>query len=652
MKNVELLYIILIAFSYAIFLFDKFPLIGLVGGQYYGYCTPSDSDNGNNPYIYGEVTDSYCNVFKDYCFGICNKERLTEYYLVGNDAAYQQYDLFSRGEYCKNGEAKKDNFNPAASINPNTQNWQNKNLLVALSCTDYLESGCKDYYYRLVDYLNNKVEEKQDSFYTCDDGSFSLTLSCNNVCMYRFENYKVRDYVNKETTISSNYYCIDKKLPYFVDIQHKPELISNADNTYDPYPNYYINKNGYSITLTPDKLVIDKEYIEFTSKSRDEYRGQEISGISFSSLSFNGKSSSQSFPVNGCPNGAAYIPPATHIARFSNLNVGWGNLNANINDQAGNSASNNNYRVYIFLGARGDQQNQRGTDKIVFLKTYWESSNEVKTLTQNLAGLSSKKINCFGYSNKCTQIRDVIGKTDEFTDCLWVGPSHNPTNVRIYNFKEGVDLIANDKVIEYKSCQNYRYCNQPYPGIPVFTFPKVNQNIAFCSKNDTGILVDLPNLVSEHIVDGFQILPSTRERFSVIWEVKYAREQREVFVECYLNPRNAYGSICTIDDILNGNCNLQDESLHQKCKCSEGFPCKQDTSLKTIHSCSVENPLYFQGINRIICKMYDPKDKGVRAEVWFNHEFIYLENKDLLSIILNFLSKILSNIFKVGPAGI
>ncbi|MEM5830358.1 MAG: hypothetical protein QXL82_02515, partial [Candidatus Aenigmatarchaeota archaeon] len=451
--------------------------------------------------------------------------------------------------------------------------------------------------------------------------SFSLTCPSNSVCVY-YVSGEVCDNTGKTSSTSAGPYCIDKKPPYFVDIQHRPELISTADNTYDPYPNVYYDMQGNAKSLTPDKVVIDKEYIEITSKSRDEYNGKELSGVSRSSLSFTASSErtkSKSFPVGSCPNGGLYTPPATHQEIFRNLNIGWGTVNTGISDQVGLSASNNNYRVYIFLGARGDQQNQRGTDKIVFLKTYWDSTNEVLSITQGLGGKSSKKINCFGYSNKCTQIRDIIGKTDEFTDCLWVGPSNNPRNVRIYNFKQAVDLDANEVLSShyYKDLGNR----------VVFAWQDiapVSKKIAFCSKNDTGILVDLPNLISRDIKNGFEILPSTEKRFSVIWQVEYAREQREVAAECYLNPTNDGFNACTIDQILNGNCQLESG---QKCSCGNAFPCVQDTTKQTIQSCSVENPRYFTGTNRIICRFYDPRDKGIRAEVWFNHEFYYLNGK-------------------------
>ncbi|MEM5828405.1 MAG: hypothetical protein QW197_02800, partial [Candidatus Aenigmatarchaeota archaeon] len=57
----------------------------------------------------------------------------------------------------------------------------------------------------------------------------------------------------------------------------------------------------------------------------------------------------------------------------------------------------------------------------------------------------------------------------------------------------------------------------------------------------------------------------------------------------------------------------------------------------TIQSCSVENPKYFTGKNRIICRFYDPRDKGVRAEVWFNHDFYYLNGKLMVSSKLNII---------------
>jgi hypothetical protein len=486
----------------------------------------------------------------------------------------------------------------------------------------------------------------------CPQENTQIPLTCENnkVCIYKIEKIFTCDNTNKQSnTITSGYYCIDKKPPYYVDIYHKPEIISTKDDTYDPYPNYFIDWKGSSITLNPDKLVIDKEYVEFTIKSRDEYNNQEISGVYSSYASFSGKSSSASFAVNNCPNGAAYSPPATHVARFTrDLNIGWNTLSTTITDQSRNSASNSNYQLYIFLGARGDEQNQYGTDKIVFLKTYWDSSSEVKSKTSYYGGNYFKRINCFSYSNKCTQIRDIVGKTDEFTDCLWVGPSSTPRNVRIYNFKEGVYLEGNTK-LDYKTCSNANYCNTKQDA-PIFVYPGVNEQIAFCSKNDTGILIDLPNLVSDNVPDGFQILPSTKERFSVIWQVKYAREQREVAVECYLNPTIDGSNACTIDDIISGRCDIK---TGQQCKCSEGFPCKQDTSFKTIHSCTVENPRYFVGINRIICKYYDPRDLGIRAEVWYNHDFYFDGRKvyiDTLESLVKLMFKpieILKFIFKL-----
>ncbi|MEM5820542.1 MAG: hypothetical protein QW678_02795 [Candidatus Aenigmatarchaeota archaeon] len=460
----------------------------------------------------------------------------------------------------------------------------------------------------------------------CPSSSVSISLSCESgkVCIYKIENAYVCDNTNKSSNvINSGYYCIDKKNPYFVEISHIPQLIATADNTYDPYPNYFVNMQGNSVSLTPEKIVIDKENIIFNSKSRDEYNGQEISGVKSSSLRFTKSSEamkSTSFSVSSCPNGASYSIPATHTASFGGLNIGWGRLEAYIVDQAGNSASNSNYQVYIFLGARGDQQNQSGTDKIVFLKTYWDSSNEIKIRTNSLGGNYVKKINCFGYNDKCIQARDIVGKTDEFTDCLWVGPSNDPKNVRIYSLKEIVDLESNVKV-------NPPYFKD-YGNTIIIAWEDIKLNdlrkLAVCSKNDTGILVDLPFLVSKNIKDGFQFLPSTEKRFSVIWEVEYAREQRDVNIECYLNPTIDGRSACTINDILFGNCNLE---YGQKCKCGNSFPCTQNTAKETINSCSVENPRYFSGINRIICKMYDPRDKGIRVEIWFNHEFYFMNGK-------------------------
>ncbi|MEM5828404.1 MAG: hypothetical protein QW197_02795, partial [Candidatus Aenigmatarchaeota archaeon] len=189
-----------------------------------------------------------------------------------------------------------------------------------------------------------------------DEAEENLSCGYNSVCIYYLNNTYVFDNTNKTTSLTqlSYYYCIDKKPPYFVNIEHYPELTSYADNTYDPYPNFYYDMNGIQRQLTPDKVVIDKEYISISVQSRDEYNGKEISGVSYSSVRFdasNEPTKSQSFSVSPCPGGGNYQPPATLNAIFRNLNIGWGTANSYTQDQAGLSASNNNYKVYIFLGA-------------------------------------------------------------------------------------------------------------------------------------------------------------------------------------------------------------------------------------------------------------------------------------------------------------
>ncbi len=491
----------------------------------------------------------------------------------------------------------------------------------------------------------------------CPSESASINLACasGEVCIYRLTDVCVVDNSGKESnTISSGYYCIDKKSPYFISIEHFPELNSSIDETYDPYPNYYIDKDGKKINLKPEKLVIDKEVLNFTIKGRDEYNGYEISGISTLDAKFDlaQKPISAKFPTSPCPDGALYSPPAAHNASFKDLTSGFGTLTAIFRDQAGNSATNSNYQVYVFLGARGDQQGQKGTDKIVFLKTTWNSVDEVRDKTNNLAvryGLNSyKKFDCFGYPKKCTFIKDVVGKTDEFSDCLWVGPKGNPRNVRIYDWLDGVYLDSNTKL---------QFCSRPDSTNCVIKkndkvhviWPNVNGEVAICAKNDTGILVDLPRLVSENIKDGFQILPSTIERFSVIWQVKYSREQRIVYTECYLNPTIDGINACTISEIIAGTCNL---NTAQKCYCYEGFPCYQDTSIETIHSCSVYKPRYLNGINRIICRMYEKTPFGAQYEVWYNHDFYFLngeviKEKNILNKLLIRLLKFITQIFKL-----
>jgi len=505
--------------------------------------------------------------------------------------------------------------------------------------TQFPGIGCENSYYKLV---KNDVQCDNSNYQTASNKQyFDLnTLNermesrgyinykpseCGEVCIFKVCFYSTDKNDNIESPKISTALCYDSKKPMILNVEFFPEIKSKADSNFDPYPNYFIDFNGNVKTLVPDLVVIDKEGVNINVSSRDKaditYLGtDELSGLKKVEIKYRGTTKPEDLGSVGCGEKVKYNPPYNLSKYFfgSAWRPGWNNVSVYVYDQADNMAENSRTMFYTFLGARGDQQNQRGTDKIVFLKTYWDSVSEIKQRTNNLGAQSSKKINCFGYSNKCTFIRDIIGKTDDFTDCLWVGPSNNPRNVKIYNFKEGVDLEKNEKLIPnfYKDFGNRI----------VFAWQDiapVNSKIAFCSKNDTGILVDLPNLVSKDIKDGFQILPSTEKRFSVIWQVEYAREQREVAVECYLNPvRNDGYTVCTIDDILNNKygCTLDSG---QKCYCGNTFPCIQDTSKETIQSCSVENPRYFSGTNRIICRFYDPRDKGIRAEVWYNHEFYY-----------------------------
>lgn len=531
---------------------------------------------------------------------------------------------------------------------------EKKNEIVSIHCYFGVENREYEGEYRLIiDAYYNGMTDSTDTFsflqVKCSEvpeciGRFefpnrdvkeniSISLSCEEgkVCVYKIKDAFVCDNTGKLSQNVSSFYCIDKKKPYYRKIIFQPELIANnTDNTFEPFPNYYFEGEA-KISLYPSKIVIDKEFLNFTIEATDKYDGKELSGIKISIMNFtlSPHNFSKSFPVKPCPEGGE---PIIHSVKFSNLSVGWGKLISTIIDQAGNS-NFSYFSIYVFLGARGDQQNQRSTDKIVLLKTLWDSTEEIKSKTGNLGGNYFKKIDCFGYRNKCTLIRDIIGKTDEFTDCLWIGPG--PRDVKIYNFGEGVNLEKNEKFQNVTTCRNPNYCNSIENSL-IFIWPNINSKIAVCSKNDTGILVDLPTLVSESIPEGFQIVSSTEGRFSVMWQVKYAREQRVVAAECYLNPTIDGKNACTIDDIINGNCDIK---TGQQCKCSEGFPCYQDTNYYTIHSCSVENPRYFTGINRIICKFYDPKDLGVRTEVWYNHEFYYNKGKvyknfDLIKFVL------------------
>ncbi|MEM5882465.1 MAG: hypothetical protein QXS69_03330, partial [Candidatus Aenigmatarchaeota archaeon] len=409
-------------------------------------------------------------------------------------------------------------FKPSESFST----WTRENKYFELVCYDppfYITidsatyhlpgSGCNAAYYSLTSYNSpcpssgytqaslvrveneNTLDEKK-TFRGRITPPNNYNFLIGKVCYYSVD---IADNVEsvKESSSQNYYYCFDGVAPKFVSISHSPEFIASKDNTFDPYPNTYIDFNGNSKQLTPDKIVIDKEKvtIEVAAEDKDPY-GYERSGIKSISINFLGTNSIKSDFQSSCPNGATYTTPASHSHTFSNPTIGWNSVSSSITDFAGNSASNSNYKFYVFLGALGTQNNQRSNDKLVFLKTYWDSSSEVKSKTNSLGGNYHKKIDCFGYRNKCTQIRDIIGKTDEFTDCLWVGPANNPRNVKIYNFKDFVDLEANTKI-------NPQYIKD-YGNRIVIAWENIRSNdlrrLAVCSKNDTGILVDLPFLVS------------------------------------------------------------------------------------------------------------------------------------------------------------
>jgi len=125
--------------------------------------TETDSDGGDNPRVAGTVTDYFCSGgftpcyssgscrsarYSDYCSGICSRSELTEYYLNGEKVASKKYtDLFSQGQYCKNGAIYDDKQKPTASFSLQSQNWVNRDISVNIICDDHDESGCHKYYY-------------------------------------------------------------------------------------------------------------------------------------------------------------------------------------------------------------------------------------------------------------------------------------------------------------------------------------------------------------------------------------------------------------------------------------------------------------------------------------------------------------------------
>lgn len=125
--------------------------------------TETDSDGGDNPRVAGTVTDYFCSGgstpchssgscqsarYSDYCSGICSRSELTEYYLNGEKVASKIYsNLFSQGQYCKNGAVYDDKQKPTASLSLQSQNWVNRDISVNIMCDDHDESGCHKYYY-------------------------------------------------------------------------------------------------------------------------------------------------------------------------------------------------------------------------------------------------------------------------------------------------------------------------------------------------------------------------------------------------------------------------------------------------------------------------------------------------------------------------
>ena len=123
------------------------------------YCGDStDSDNGDNPKVKGIVVDKYCDngackseTYEDTCSGICSRSDLTEYYVYYERKTSKTYtDLFSKGQYCKNGAIYDDTAKPSVSLNLNGKDWTNSDITETLYCNDNDESGCWKYNYKIV----------------------------------------------------------------------------------------------------------------------------------------------------------------------------------------------------------------------------------------------------------------------------------------------------------------------------------------------------------------------------------------------------------------------------------------------------------------------------------------------------------------------
>ncbi|MEM5820543.1 MAG: hypothetical protein QW678_02800 [Candidatus Aenigmatarchaeota archaeon] len=123
------------------------------------YCGEStDSDNGDNPNIKGTAIDRYCSNgackedrYEDYCTGICNREKLIEYYVENDRVKYKEYsNLFSQNKYCKDGSLHNDNRKPSVSLSLGSRNWGNTDITETLNCNDHDESGCWKYNYKII----------------------------------------------------------------------------------------------------------------------------------------------------------------------------------------------------------------------------------------------------------------------------------------------------------------------------------------------------------------------------------------------------------------------------------------------------------------------------------------------------------------------
>ncbi|MFH8120042.1 MAG: hypothetical protein QXS37_04535, partial [Candidatus Aenigmatarchaeota archaeon] len=326
-------------------------------------------------------------------------------------------------EYLTSYNFYLDSKPPEIEVTTLSNKWYSSNINVNIKCSDS-GAGCDKIYYRIVNY---NEDCGNTGYISSSDNPTTIQISCedNSVCIKKLC-YYAEDKVGNINSINYSIFCIDKRKPTILDLNYTSMLTNIEAEEYfysiGLYPDYYYNYKGEKIKTHPKQVVITNEPIVISAKVRDiDVYNQEKSGIRKTSLKFNEKVAEKEIEYipTSCPPIEAYEPPLEFSSIFdSGSDVGFKNISIQVYDQAENLLTNDKSSIPIFLGA-----NSSAGNKLIFLKTYWDSSSEVKQITNNLGGSSYSKINCYGYNSKCTLIRDIIGKTDEFTDCLWVGPS-------------------------------------------------------------------------------------------------------------------------------------------------------------------------------------------------------------------------------------